>query len=44
MGKIMRDLDQSVRERNVAVEWLAFLLRIREVPNSNTSPDTGYSN
>jgi hypothetical protein len=27
---------------NVVVEWLAFLLRIREVPGSNLGPETGY--
>jgi hypothetical protein len=28
--------------RNVVVEWLAFLLCIREVPGSNLGPETGY--
>jgi hypothetical protein len=28
---------------NVAIEWLVFLLRIREVPDSNLGPKTGYS-
>jgi hypothetical protein len=27
---------------NVVVEWLALLLRIREIPGSNLSPETGY--
>jgi hypothetical protein len=27
---------------NFAVEWLTFLLRIREVPGSNLGPETGY--
>jgi hypothetical protein len=27
---------------NVPVEWLTFLLRIREVPGSNHSQETGY--
>jgi hypothetical protein len=27
---------------NVMVEWLALLLRIREVPGSNLGPETGY--
>jgi hypothetical protein len=27
---------------NVAVEWLAILLRIQEFPSSNLSPETGY--
>jgi hypothetical protein len=26
---------------NVVVEWLAFLLRIREIPGSNLGPETG---
>jgi hypothetical protein len=29
---------------NVVVEWLALLLRIREVPRSNLGPETGYPN
>jgi hypothetical protein len=28
---------------NVVVEWLTFLLRIREVPGSNLSPEIGYN-
>jgi hypothetical protein len=27
---------------NVVVEWLTFLLRIREVPGSNLGPEAGY--
>jgi hypothetical protein len=27
---------------NVVVEWLTFLIRIREIPDSNLSQDTGY--
>jgi hypothetical protein len=27
---------------NMAVEWLALLLRIREFPGSNLGPETGY--
>jgi hypothetical protein len=27
---------------NVEVEWLIFLLSFREVPGSNTGPETGY--
>jgi hypothetical protein len=27
---------------NVVVEWLALLLRIREVPGSYQNPETGY--
>jgi hypothetical protein len=27
---------------NVVVEWLALLLCIREVPDSNLGPETGY--
>jgi hypothetical protein len=27
---------------NIMVEWLAFLLRIWEVPGSNSYPETGY--
>jgi hypothetical protein len=27
---------------NVVVEWLTLLLRIREVPGSNLSPETAY--
>jgi hypothetical protein len=26
----------------VAVEWLAFLLRLRETPDSNLGPEIGY--
>jgi hypothetical protein len=31
-----------VRSDNIQSEWLAFLLRIREVPGSNLGPETGY--
>jgi hypothetical protein len=27
---------------NVVVEWLALLIRIREVPGSDLSPESGY--
>jgi hypothetical protein len=27
---------------SVVLEWLTLLLRIREVPGSNISPETGY--
>jgi hypothetical protein len=27
---------------NVVFEWLSLLLRIREVPNPNLDPETGY--
>jgi hypothetical protein len=28
--------------RNVVVEWITLMLRIREVPGSNLGPETGY--
>jgi hypothetical protein len=33
---------QVIIEPNVVVEWLTFLLRIREVPGSNLGPELGY--
>jgi hypothetical protein len=42
-------LDKNIIRRNiealvlnVVVEWLAFLLRIREVPGSDLGPETSY--
>jgi hypothetical protein len=29
-------------ETKVVVEWLTILLHIREVPDSNLGPETGY--
>jgi hypothetical protein len=33
----------SLHSPNIAPEWLAYMLRIREVPGSNLCPKTGYS-
>jgi hypothetical protein len=30
------------KRQNAELEWLAFLLRIREVPGLNLGPETGY--
>jgi hypothetical protein len=34
---------KRLEERNVATDWLALLLRIREVPDLNLGPDIGYT-
>jgi hypothetical protein len=34
--------DYKYVKPNVMVEWLTLLLRIREVPGSNLSPEAGY--
>jgi hypothetical protein len=40
------ELQESNIERwqspNIAVEWLALLLRMREIPGSNLLPETGF--
>jgi hypothetical protein len=33
---------EDVKSPNVGVEWLAYLLRILEVPVSNLGPETSY--
>jgi hypothetical protein len=38
----VRMLLQWIKKLNVAVKWLIFLLRIREVSCSNLDPETGY--
>jgi hypothetical protein len=39
--ELMKETDINLG-LNVVIEWLAFLLRIREVPGSNLGPETGY--
>jgi hypothetical protein len=39
---ILNKKQQDTNTPHVVVQWLTFLLRIREVPGSNLGPETGY--